>query len=189
MITLKEKTIMHKKHFYNKDYLNLYYCHTGAIKVFTYKNIEFYGGGLNRDCNPLQFPLTIGLTPSIKYYYNIESSNIPVKYLPDFAKLKSFYLFIPWEDYDIPDLTLQDWKDLLTMIENLHKDYNITKVLFCCDGGHGRTGTALAIMAYLCNIEKENPIAFIRQVYCKKAIETAFQEYYVLQICNITNLI
>lgn len=47
-----------------------------------------------------------------------------------------------------------------------------------CIGGHGRTGLFMALLAHKAGIE--NPIFWIRTVYCEKAIETIAQERYIL---------
>jgi len=46
-------------------------------------------------------------------------------------------------------------------------------VLFCCMGGHGRTGTMLASLAAYWGVEE--PVNYVRQHYCKKAVETRLQ--------------
>lgn len=46
-----------------------------------------------------------------------------------------------------------------------------------CIGGHGRTGTILACMAVLAG--ETDPIQFIRNIYCERAVETSSQEVFV----------
>jgi hypothetical protein len=46
-----------------------------------------------------------------------------------------------------------------------------------CAGGWGRTGMFLALMAKAWGIE--NPVAYVRQVYCSQAIDTTPQLKYV----------
>lgn len=54
------------------------------------------------------------------------------------------------------------------------------KVIVCCLGGHGRTGTALAALL-IANTEMDDftAIDFIRKHYCDEAIETKAQENYL----------
>ena len=56
------------------------------------------------------------------------------------------------------------------------------RVLVRCLGGHGRTGTVLAVLAGLSGIDY--PCKFIRERYCEKAIEREEQKRYVKQITN-----
>jgi hypothetical protein len=44
-----------------------------------------------------------------------------------------------------------------------------------CLGGHGRTGTALAVLAVLAGLDGD-PVAWVRANYCASAIETPAQE-------------
>lgn len=48
-----------------------------------------------------------------------------------------------------------------------------------CIGGHGRTGTALACMGVLAGMTHDEAIPFVRNTYCKEAIETREQEWFV----------
>ena len=55
------------------------------------------------------------------------------------------------------------------------------KVMVSCSGGHGRTGTILAIWAGLVIPEalQEGPVNYIRRNYCEEAVETLGQEMFV----------
>jgi protein-tyrosine phosphatase len=46
-----------------------------------------------------------------------------------------------------------------------------------CQGGWGRTGLFLALLAKTCGVE--NPIMYVRQNYARTAVETPAQEKYV----------
>jgi protein-tyrosine phosphatase len=48
-------------------------------------------------------------------------------------------------------------------------------MLFHCDGGHGRTGTLLASLIAVAEPETSDPIAAVRERYCKLAVETTAQ--------------
>lgn len=159
-------------------------CHKGNILVFDWNDIDFYGGGIYRDCDIDDCDLVIGLGVQVSDLFTTQT-NIPKKYLPKFLQKKRFFLEIEWRDFSVPKMKRKDWEDLLNMILRMKKDFGITKVLFCCAGGHGRTGTALSILAYLCGIERNNPIKFIRKIYCKEAIETYSQIDYINEICGI----
>ena len=53
--------------------------------------------------------------------------------------------------------------------------------MFYCQGGHGRTGTALAIIGALSNCIPPgvDPVAEVRRRYCDLAVESAAQIEYI----------
>ena len=64
------------------------------------------------------------------------------------------------------------WRDFLKEIYQLSQK---KKVLVFCAGGHGRTGTFLALMIALFEAGIDDPIAEIRKRYCKRAVESLQQ--------------
>src|ERR1017187_8889995 len=53
------------------------------------------------------------------------------------------------------------------------------RVEFGCAGGRGRTGTALACLAILDGVPSSQAVAFVRQHYDRRAVETRRQRRYV----------
>jgi hypothetical protein len=53
------------------------------------------------------------------------------------------------------------------------------RVEIACGGGRGRTGTAMACLAVLDGIPNDEAIAFVREVYDRRAVETPWQRRYV----------
>ncbi|HEY3631394.1 MAG TPA: protein tyrosine phosphatase [Jatrophihabitantaceae bacterium] len=53
------------------------------------------------------------------------------------------------------------------------------RVEFACNGGHGRTGTALACLAVLDGLPAGDAVAFVRANYHPKAVETPWQRRFV----------
>jgi ClpX C4-type zinc finger len=51
-----------------------------------------------------------------------------------------------------------------------------------CLGGHGRTGTALAIMAAMCGVPQADAVSWVRSNYCDQAVETQEQVQFVLAV-------
>lgn len=88
--------------------------------------------------------------------------------------------FIAWPDFGIPT----DLEIALDQIWEAHDraKYYEEKVQIGCIGGHGRTGTILAIMAIIASdgqMTADDAIKFARTDYCHKAIETPMQEWFV----------
>lgn len=53
------------------------------------------------------------------------------------------------------------------------------RVEVACSGGHGRTGTALACLAVLDGVPAEQAVAFVREHYGARAVETPWQRRFV----------
>lgn len=86
-------------------------------------------------------------------------------------------LQIDWWDRRAPRLHPQFWLDLA---EQLVKDPRTTKVLTCCQGGHGRSGTALtALMMCLTDYSPLDAVTHLRAVHCPRAIESVEQHQYL----------
>lgn len=115
--------------------------------------------------------------------YGIASRRTKVDECPDFG----LYLddvwkpwwrneMVQWADYGLP-------RHLGIAMDQISDAYdraiNGEKVEVSCIGGHGRTGTALAIMCVLGGMHYDDAILHVREAYCKKAIETEDQEWYV----------
>ncbi|MEU6090855.1 protein-tyrosine phosphatase family protein [Streptomyces sp. NPDC047085] len=53
------------------------------------------------------------------------------------------------------------------------------RVEIACAGGHGRTGTALACLAVLDGVPNQHAVAYVREHYAPRAVETPWQRHYV----------
>jgi protein-tyrosine phosphatase len=53
------------------------------------------------------------------------------------------------------------------------------RVEIACDGGRGRTGTALALLAVLDGVPARDAVAYVREHYDARAVEMPWQRRYV----------
>lgn len=61
------------------------------------------------------------------------------------------------------------------------------KIHIGCIGGHGRTGTVLTAMAKVMMPELTAPIEYVRQNYCKKAVESSEQVKFLMKYYGAEN--
>lgn len=89
----------------------------------------------------------------------------------------------PWphDQVDWPDLGVPtDRAELVAALRSmLGRARAGERVEVGCHGGHGRTGTALAVMAILTGHPAAEAVEWVRTTYCADAIETAEQERFV----------
>lgn len=83
--------------------------------------------------------------------------------------------WVRWKDFLLPsdrddarDALIQAWRRAAT-----------GRVEVACAGGIGRTGTALACLAVLDGVPARSAVAFVREHYDSRAVETPWQRRYV----------
>jgi hypothetical protein len=81
--------------------------------------------------------------------------------------------WLRWPDFwlpgaDAPAVLLDAWRRAST-----------DRVEIACAGGRGRTGTALACVAALDGVPADQAVAYVRQHYDRRAVETPWQRRYV----------
>lgn len=83
--------------------------------------------------------------------------------------------WLRWPDFWLP----RDPEDARAAFAEAHrlagKGY---RVEVACGGGRGRTGTALACIAQLGGVAAEEAVAWVREEYDAKAVETPWQRRY-----------
>lgn len=111
---------------------------------------------------------------------------------------------LDWGDQKAAPVRTEFWKDLYDWINPLPNmlPFPYTEIVFCCVGGHGRTGTAIASLAVVSGIWDEKTlvdkdkkpvpkeetsladiaIAYTKALYCKSAIESDAQFEYVEKV-------
>jgi hypothetical protein len=119
--------------------------------------------------------------------------------MPEVQKTKLFYgdeVVVDWPDNKAAPIHPRFWVDLLAKIKSDEFQAKYGDVVFCCFGGHGRTGTALASLALVAGIYAAKGVTFksdpkrlptlsekaevwIQHDYCKKAIESDDQTEYL----------
>jgi hypothetical protein len=91
-------------------------------------------------------------------------------------------LVITWPDFGLPKVKPTFWKALHEYIKSRSWD----KVCLHCEGGHGRTGTAMASILMATQMwPMDKAVAFVRNKYCIKAVETHSQIDY---LCDLSLL-
>lgn len=99
--------------------------------------------------------------------------------LPESPKIEAPpAIVIDWPDMGIPNYPLEWWEKLVDNLWKFDGD-----VAFHCHGGHGRTGTALAIIAHLTGVtEGKDPVDWLREHYCKHTVESKSQVNYLNEL-------
>ena len=154
-------------------------CHKGSLKVFSHDSINVFGGGKMRDLTTKGMDVIIACGVSAP-------QDIFIRGFPTgWFKLKSSKVIeLDWTDGGIPSLDKGDWDELWNGLQRLQrKEEREINVLCCCQGGHGRTGTALAILAGVSGAYQLDPakdiLKWVRERYCSEAVERFVQVKYI----------
>ena len=91
-------------------------------------------------------------------------------------------LYIGWRDFDSLDVALLE-EAIEWLMPYLDRPDSIIEI--ACMGGHGRTGTYLASLMVRLGWGPTDAIEYIRNNYCKKAIETKPQEELIREYHSI----
>lgn len=88
---------------------------------------------------------------------------------------------IIWPDLGAPSLTREWWQAFVEWLFSIEAE---TDMVIYCMGGHGRTGTALLLLALLSGAvpDGEEPLEWLRDHYCMDAVETLTQIDYIAAI-------
>lgn len=147
-----------------------------------------YGGPVNAAEDNYNFDLIIRIGDTPKTFSPSVTANEEAQgVLPENILKPKMppIISLTWPDYYIPPLDATWWKSLYNYIKAMPSG---TKVLVYCVGGRGRTGTFLSILAGL--VIKEmggsmDPVKYIRQQYCKTAVESVYQIEYITAMTGI----
>lgn len=84
--------------------------------------------------------------------------------------------WLHWPDFRLP----RDRDDARAAFAEAHRRALAgERVEVSCGGGRGRTGTALACIAQLAGVPAGDAVAYVREHYDRRAVETPFQRRYV----------
>lgn len=170
--------------------------HDGMKKLFTYNNVDIYPGSGRtiRDFEKLGADLVIDCGDVVgKFSEWVRPNTYDDALNSSLADLNCNLPRVPvvkfaWTDYGVPPMGIEIdfWADLWMILFGMAtRKGKAVKVVVCCVGGHGRTGTCLASMLVATGTygtkksAGKEAIAFVRERHCKKAIETSKQEDYV----------
>lgn len=157
-------------------------CHSGPLEVMEIGKATIYAGSKEEVhlYDDWALMLVCGdsfLAPKSKVFF----SALAEKLLPASVRKVTVppYMRIDWMDRQDPGLPSRWWIALAVALRNIEGMVSIN-----CQGGHGRTGTALAILASLSGAcpKGKDPVAWVRKVYCEDAVESLVQCEYVESI-------
>lgn len=83
--------------------------------------------------------------------------------------------WLRWPDFRLP----ADREECRTVLTEAWRRAAEERVEIACGGGRGRTGTALACLAVLDGVPPERAVAYVREHYDRRAVETPWQRRYV----------
>lgn len=86
--------------------------------------------------------------------------------------------WVAWPDFRLP----RDAADAVEAIGEAFGRSAEMRVEIACDGGRGRTGTAIAILARYSGIPATSAVGWARANYRAGAVETAWQRRFVRQV-------
>jgi hypothetical protein len=85
------------------------------------------------------------------------------------------YRWLRWPDFRLP----ADAQQATATLTEAWERAAAGRVEVACRGGSGRTGTALACLAILDGVSAGQAVAFVREHYNRRAVETPGQRRYV----------
>jgi protein-tyrosine phosphatase len=83
--------------------------------------------------------------------------------------------WVRWPDFSLPS----DSAAAADALRDAWERAAAERVEIACSGGYGRTGTALACLAVLDGLPGHQAIAYVREHYASRAVETPWQRRFV----------
>jgi protein-tyrosine phosphatase len=113
----------------------------------------------------LRYPLPSGAAPTFGLYL-LGRQPPPVDWE---------HRWLRWPDFWLP----ADRTAVREALEEALQRAEVERVEIACGGGRGRTGTALACLAVLDGVPSGQAVAYVREHYSPRAVETPWQRRYV----------
>jgi protein-tyrosine phosphatase len=88
--------------------------------------------------------------------------------------------WVRWPDFRLPT----DRVDAEGALREVWRRAAAERVEIACGGGRGRTGTALACLAVLDGVPRREAVAYVRERYDRRAVETPWQHRYVTRFAT-----
>lgn len=151
-------------------------CHEGVISVFT----DPESGLMFKGASVLGASVTYGkelIVTVADISLALQLMNLNDEGLEKFINP---VISLDWQDGEAFQFGADFWQAVLAKIRKEKRD-----VLCMCTGGHGRTGTMLSIFAGLTGACKSDPVQFVRDRYCKNAVEEPEQIEYIKKITHL----
>lgn len=158
-------------------------CHSGVVEIGRVENAVICAG---RDTDAIRqwgsaalyIDLQGRILGRIEVRCNLEAAQI----LDPYIATETPSLSIDWPDYGVPHFGRKWWHKLAESIRRVEG-----KVIVTCLGGHGRTGTCIAILAKLLGLVPDGacPVEWLRALYCKSVVESWSQIEYIEKILEI----
>lgn len=150
-------------------------CHKGPVAIFTVGKATVFAGS-KFEVPWRRWKLLISCAgPELTPLPLITCSPSAKGLVPELAD-PTPWVALGWPDGGVPLFPQSTWLALADAIKNTDGDIGV-----CCVGGHGRTGTAVAILASLLGAVPgdEDPVVWLRKRYCREAVETQGQADYI----------
>jgi hypothetical protein len=86
--------------------------------------------------------------------------------------------WVRWPDFRLPT----DRADAVAALREAWTRAATERVEVACGGGRGRTGTALAVLALMSGVPPSDAVAWVREHYHRRAVETPWQARWVSRV-------
>lgn len=162
-------------------------CHIGPQKVMRIGQVTIWAGRY-KDMNNVPWDLRFRLNDMarLRVSENLIRADAEARIMVPDALVNPMHvptIDVDWGDFDVPELTKDWWALLIKTLQEMPT----LNVAFYCEGGHGRTGTALAILAQLSGNVPEgyDPVDWVRDIYCDEAVESMRQLNYIEDMTGV----
>lgn len=88
------------------------------------------------------------------------------------------YRWVRWRDFRLPAST----DDAVAALQEVYLRSESERVEVACGGGVGRTGTALAVLAVMSGVDPGSAVAWVREHYYRRAVETRRQRRWISEV-------